>query len=127
MLKTIVIFHRVLRDGSQPLMSKLIDGKATQAITAERSLPPHWTDADILQKYTKYLGIRLSSNYIAAQVPAAFATVTESPSHSVTPPCRMAASPVVMLLWVVSVVWNSRNYFWKCPSSRCPQLPSGGR
>jgi hypothetical protein len=64
MLKTIVVLHRVLRDGST-LSGQ--NSKLSKIMSQERSLPPHWTDAAIISAYCKYIGLRLTSTFLQGQ------------------------------------------------------------
>ena len=64
MLKTLVVLHRTLRDGSQPLIAQGIKengDKLIRNLSSERELPAHWTDAALISKYFKYLAMHISS------------------------------------------------------------------
>ena len=64
MLKTIVVLHRVLRDGNAPAGHT---SKLAKVMAQERSLPSHWTDATIITSYCRYIALRLSSTFLQGQ------------------------------------------------------------
>jgi len=69
MLKTLVLLHRVLRDGGQPLLTLAMssdDGPLLRSpllgvLSNQDAVPAHWTDHALLLKYRTYLTMRLKS------------------------------------------------------------------
>ena len=84
MLKTIVVLHRILRDGSQPLIESVLKNNTNlaQVMAMDRPLPQHWTDATIISTYSKYLALRLDSTFLQGQKEVARDSAESS--HSVS-------------------------------------------
>jgi len=59
-LKTLVLLHRVLRDGSQPIVNQAVqaDQSLMSALISSANLSHDWSDGTLISKYRKYLGSR---------------------------------------------------------------------